>query len=169
MLDNFVVNFKSILPKTGNSANFKGNRDSLTDSSNDLSGSQTISSRRHRQTVNLLSQFRSYFRRLNDKNLAEVDTLMLPRVIAHPNNECTEWDPVELQAKEKFIEDLDNVLDKFSRAISVSADPHDYTSRRHSTAFNVYKLCSLFQSPHRHFSRRTHSNIKLHHNSNADR
>lgn len=41
---------------------------------------------------------------------------MLPRV----QRDCVKWDPVDLEPKEKFPEELDNVIDKFVRIIQIN-------------------------------------------------
>ncbi len=43
------------------------------------------------------------------------DSKMLPRVAYGDDNA---WGPVDLAPKEKFVEDMDNVIDKFIRVIS---------------------------------------------------
>lgn len=85
---------------------------------------------------NLLSVVRSYFNRFNRKNGSTNDAhvnSMLPRVYGREDGHCLNWDPIELKAKEKHIEDIDNVIDKFARVISVN----ETTSPRRNRLFNV--------------------------------
>lgn len=46
-------------------------------------------------------------------------TCMLPRVYAQESRDYDTWGPVDLAPNEQFVEDLDNVIDKFIRVISV--------------------------------------------------
>lgn len=48
------------------------------------------------------------------------DAIMLPRVYNYPPDLHGNWDPIELKVKEKCIEDIDNVIDKFVRVIRVN-------------------------------------------------
>lgn len=87
--------------------------------------------------TNLLGIFRSYFNRINQKSMSDGNTnLMLPRVYAPDDAHCFNWDPIELKAKEKYIEDIDNVIEKFARVISVN----ETTSPRRNRFFYVYIL-----------------------------
>lgn len=93
---------------------------------------------------NLMGIFRSYINRFNQKNVTDGSpNLMLPRVYAPDDAHCFDWDPIELKAKEKYIEDIDNVIDKFARVISVN----ETTSPRRNRFFYVHKffLCSALQ------------------------
>lgn len=70
---------------------------------------------------NLIGMFRSYFNRFNQTKLADGNaSLMMPRVYAPEDAHNFDWDPIELKAKEKYIEDIDNVIDKFARVVSVT-------------------------------------------------
>lgn len=91
---------------------------------------------------NLIGIFQSYFNRFNQKNVTDGNTnLMLPRVYAPNDGHCFDWDPIELKAKEKYIEDIDNVVDKFARVISVN----ETTSPRRNRFFYVNSF--FFYSP----------------------
>lgn len=48
------------------------------------------------------------------------EAIMLPRVYNYPPDLHGNWDPIELKVKEKCIEDIDNVIDKFVRVIRVN-------------------------------------------------
>lgn len=48
------------------------------------------------------------------------DAIMLPRVYNYPPDLHGIWDPIELKVKEKCLEDIDNVIDKFVRVIRVN-------------------------------------------------
>lgn len=86
--------------------------------------------------TNLIGIFRSYFNRFNQKNVTDGNTnCMLPRVYAPDDVHHFDWDPIELKAKEKYIEDIDNVVDKFARVISVN----ETASPRRNRFFYVYK------------------------------
>lgn len=85
--------------------------------------------------TNLIGIFRSYFNKFNQKNVTDGNTnCMLPRVYAPDDLHHFDWDPIELKAKEKYIEDIDNVVDKFARVISVN----ETTSPRRNRFFYVY-------------------------------
>lgn len=140
MLDNFIVNIRTILPITRANNNqddkFSGNyaNDSaiafLEQSSNRNSSENNTTT--NRTMLNVVS---SYFRQLYQKKTAsniDSDT-MLPRVYDYTDLPV-DWDPVELKSKEKFIEDIDNVIDKFVRVISVN----DTNSPRRTELFYVY-------------------------------
>lgn len=126
MLDNFIVNIKTILPIA------KPNNDRRNEISDKLENDEcaiafikqntkdSSDTKINRTTMNAV---RSYFSRFYRKKSVTIDadnSFMLPRVFNQTNDKYCEWDPVELKAKEKFIEDIDNVIDKFSRVISVN-------------------------------------------------
>lgn len=153
MLDNFIVNIRTILPisKANNSQDdkFNGNyanesaiaflehsskRDSHFTNDNDNANTNRT----------MLNVVRSYFSQLYQKKPAsDLDNdIMLPRVFDYTDLQF-DWDPVELRAKEKFIEDIDNVIDKFVRVISVN----DTNSPRRTELFYVkYEILLLFYS-----------------------
>lgn len=140
MLDNFIVNIRTILPITRANNNqddkFSGNyaNDSaiafLEQSSNRNSSENNITT--NRTMLNVVS---SYFRQLYQKKTASnIDNdIMLPMVYDYTDLPV-DWDPVELKSKEKFIEDIDNVIDKFVRVISVN----DTNSPSRTELFYVY-------------------------------
>lgn len=79
----------------------------------------------------MLHVVRSYFSQLyqskrrrpasSDSNVdSHNDAIMLPRVYNYPPDLLGNWDPIELKVKEKCIEDIDNVIDKFVRVIRVN-------------------------------------------------
>lgn len=135
MLDNFIVNIRTVLPKaTPNEIQ----NDKISDYANEsamafLEQSSDRSSAIYNKTSNrtMLNVVRSYFSQLSRKKPAcDVDNdIMLPRVY-----EYSDWDPVELKVNEKFIEDIDNVIDKFVRVISVN----ETSSPRRAELFYVY-------------------------------
>ena len=83
----------------------------------------------------MLNVVRSYFSQLYQKKPASNrdNDIMLPRVFDYADLQV-DWDPVELRAREKFVEDIDNVIDKFVRVISVN----DSNSPRRTELFYVY-------------------------------
>lgn len=84
----------------------------------------------------MLNVIRSYFSQLysQKKPASDVDNdIMLPRVYDYTDLHV-DWDPVDLNAKEKFIDDIDNVIDKFVRVISVN----ETNSPRRTELFYVY-------------------------------
>lgn len=125
MLDNFIVNIRTILPIA--KANNANDRKLATDYEYDESTVAFIersvaaaskfnsNESTERSTMNAM---RSYFNKLyRKKSPSDVDNnIMLPRVYNH----TTDWESIELKATEKFIEDIDNVIDKFARVISVN-------------------------------------------------
>lgn len=120
MLDNFIVNIRTILP-IAKARNDKFNGD-YTNESGIAFLEQSSNRDAHRDTTNrtMLNVVRTYFSQLYQRKPAsDVDNdVMLPRV--NYNDVQVDWDPVELKAREKFIEDIDNVVDKFVRVISVN-------------------------------------------------
>lgn len=142
MLDNFIVNIRTVLPKA--KANEIQN-DKISDYANEsamafLEQSSDRNTAIYNQTTTsrtMLNVVRSYFSQLSGKKPASnVDNdMMLPRVYDY-----SDWEPIELKVKEKFIEDIDNVIDKFARVISVN----DTNSPRRNELFYVYIHILLF-------------------------
>lgn len=142
MLDNFIVNIRTILPisKANNSRDDKHNGNYANDSAIAF---LEHSSNRNSQFTNdtntnrtMLNVIRSYFSQLysQKKPASDVDNdIMLPRVYDYTDLHV-DWDPVDLNAKEKFIDDIDNVIDKFVRVISVN----ETNSPRRTELFYVY-------------------------------
>ena len=96
----------------------------------------------------MLHIVRSYFSQFYHKQrpASDVDinneAIMLPRVYNYPNLQCN-WDPIELKMREKCIEDIDNVIEKFVRVISVT----EKNSTLRSTQYYVYKYThNVFQT-----------------------
>lgn len=152
MLDNFIVNIRTILPisKANNSPDddkFNGNYANesaiafLEHSSNRDSHFTNGNAADHDNNANrtMLNVVRSYFSQLYQKKLASNrdNDIMLPRVFDYADLQA-DWDPVELRAREKLIEDIDNVIDKFVRVISVN----DSNSPRRTELFYVYSTHS---------------------------
>lgn len=54
------------------------------------------------------------------------DTMMFPRVYSPDPAERRAWEPIALAPKEKFTDDLDNVVDKFIRVIRID-DQNNYS------------------------------------------
>lgn len=137
MFDNFIVNIRTIFPKAND------NRDSLdSDYSNECamafleqSANRTASIANENANRTMLNIVRSYFTQLYHKKAAsDVDNdIMLPRAYNYSDLHF-DWDPVELKAKEKFIEDIDNVIDKFVRVITIN----DTNSPRRTDCFYVH-------------------------------
>lgn len=143
MLDNFIVNIRTILPisKANNSQDDKFNGNYANESAiaflERSSNRNAHFSNDNNSNRTMLNVVRSYFSQLYQKKPAcELDRdIMLPRVYDYPDLQV-DWDPVELRAKEKFIEDIDNVIDKFVRVISVN----ETNSPRRTELFYVYIL-----------------------------
>jgi hypothetical protein len=51
-----------------------------------------------------------------------VETRMFPRVFSNPTPNTEPWSPVALAAKQRPIEELDNVVEKFIRVVAISDD-----------------------------------------------
>lgn len=125
MLDKLLVNIKTILPITNanNDRRYK-TRDQLANAESTLAFIERTTAdvngpRSDQTTMNYLRSYFSQFARR--KSATDIDnTFMLPRVFDEVASQTSDWDPVELKPKEKFIEDIDNVIDKFSRVISVN-------------------------------------------------
>lgn len=146
MLDNFIVNIRTILPRAKTKASVNDNRDDKFSENYTRESAIAFlehSSKRDEAIFNentnrtMLNAVRSYFTSLYQKNRASNvgDDIMLPRVYNHTDLH-DDWDPVELKAKEKFIEDIDNVIDKFVRVISVN----ETNSPRRTKLFYVYTI-----------------------------
>lgn len=134
MLDNFIVNIRTILP-ISKSRNDKFSGDYTNESA--IAFLEQSSNRDvHENNTNrtMLNVVRSYFSQLYQKKPASnVDNdIMLPRV--NFNELQVDWDPVDLKAREKFIEDIDNVVDKFVRVVTVN----ETNSPRRTALFYVY-------------------------------
>lgn len=140
MLDKLLVNIKTILPITNarNDHRYKSDDQSTNDESTIAfieRATAQANDRSDQTTMNYLRSYISQFARRKLDTDSIDNTSMLPRVTGKVND----WDPVELKAKEKFIEDIDNVIDKFSRVISVN----ETQSPRRNTHFYVYNLSFL--------------------------
>lgn len=130
MLDNLIVNIRTILPKAKNNETLNKNGDDK--SSDNYTHESAIaflehSSQRNESIYNettnrtMLNAVRSYFTSLYQKKSASDvgDDIMLPRVYNFTDLH-DDWDPIELKIHDKLIDDLDNVIDKFVRVISVN-------------------------------------------------
>lgn len=123
MLDNFIVNIRTVLPKATTNAM---QSDKIGDYGNEsaMAFLERSSNRNaaiyNRTTTNrtMLNVVRSYFSQLLEKRSGSDvdDDIMLPRVYDY-SSDCNS---IELKVKEKFIEDIDNVIDKFVRVITVN-------------------------------------------------
>lgn len=146
MFDNIIVNIRTILPiaKTnkrrddtlsGNYANESAIAFLEQSSNRDYSSDNTSDQR------TMLNAVRSYFSQLYQKKSvsSHLDNEMLPRVYNYTDLQV-DWDPIELKTREKFIEDFDNVIEKFVRVISVN----DNNLSQRTGLFYVYIL--LFYS-----------------------
>lgn len=147
MFDNLIVNIRTILPTAKknvvdvetNFGDCKNGESAIAFIERNVSSNQyTIQANNNQRTV--LNVVRSYFGHLyGKKQTSDIDSLMLPRVY---NYEAVDWDPIELKPKEKFIEDIDNVIDKFARVISVN----ETNSPRRTDLFYVqfFFVCFYF-------------------------
>lgn len=108
MFDNFLLNMKSFLP-----ANRSVRRQSVRDE-NTPDDECAVMFIEGSPSVQRLGFIRSYFNRLTlNGNACELDSFMLPRVYG-----ANDWDAIELKPQERYIDDLDNVVDKFIRVTS---------------------------------------------------
>lgn len=111
--NNFLLNLKSMLP-----ANYSMRRQNENDEN--VSDECTVMFIQKNQTkvdtsVQRLGFIRTYINKLMSKeNSCDSNSFMLPRVYG-----ANDWDAIELRPEEKYIDDLDNVLDKFTRVINV--------------------------------------------------
>lgn len=160
MLDNLIVNIRTILPisKANNSRDddkFNGNYANesaiafLEHSSNRDSHFTNGNDQDHNNSTNrtMLNVVRSYFSQLYQKKPASNrdNDIMLPRAFDYADLQV-DWDPVELKAREKFIEDIDNVIDKFVRVTSVN----DSNSPKRTELFYVYIITHSTHSHQAH-------------------
>lgn len=134
VFDNLVLNLKSIVL-----TNKCPNDCDLIDGYNKFS------------TRNLFTHFRTYFNGRyaavsgHDDNNDDGD-LMFPRVYSSATYDYGnhKWDPVELKAREKVVEELDNVVDKFIRVINV--DGHSSSAslwRSFHVGAKTKSICSV--------------------------
>lgn len=120
MIGNFVSNLKSRL--------------SLTNRIGDHSmveATDNIGNKSRNLFVKLLNSSYSLVNQSNyEDTYCNDNSFMLPRVYGHqksPDNNCNGlWSPVALAPKEKSRDELDNVVDKFIRCISVESDRENY-------------------------------------------
>lgn len=148
MLDNFIVNIRTILPRAKTKAN-KSRDDKLSNSPNESaiafleqsSNRDAAAILQENTNRTMLNIVRSYFNQFYHKrSTSDVDSdIMLPRVYTDLN---ADWDPIELKVKEKYIEDIDNVIDKFVRVISVN----ETNSPRRTELFYVLVFAFYFES-----------------------
>lgn len=155
MLDNIIVNIKTILPKAktnnvsdtriGPDYDYKYDESTVAFIERHKTDSEANN---HHSTMNAMkSYFGKLYRRKPDTEVDE--NIMLPRVLNHLNDPLNNWESIELKVKEKFIEDIDNVLDKFTRVISVNEtqsprrDQHSYV---HILTFIISNLNLLYLS-----------------------
>lgn len=144
MLDNLIVNIKTVLPiaKANTSTDRNINMDYAYDESTVAFIERNITSKLNsnenskRSTMDALrSYFTKFYRKPSIGTSVDLDNnRMLPRVYNHSNELLCDLEPIELKASEKFIEDIDNVIDKFARVISVS----DTNSPRRNANFYVH-------------------------------
>lgn len=115
MFDNFLFNLKSKLNIQQPPAYDHCNDDPYLDTGENRFATQNF-------FVNILNRNRNYMsikQNCDDKhNSTKLN--MLPRVVGENLNNKRMWDPVELAPKQKTVEHLDNVLDKFVRIIHIS-------------------------------------------------
>lgn len=138
MLDNLIVNIRSFMPTSKkNVTEEKFSHDYNVDESTIAFIARNATNVHAQQSVetgnqhNVLNVVRSYFNQLYGKQPAsDADSIMLPRVY---NYQAVDCDPIDLKAKEKFVDDIDNVIDKFARVISVN----ETNSPRRSEFFYV--------------------------------
>lgn len=118
VFDNFVLNLKSMIrnDKCG---------DIYGTNSGAIEGNSVLFKTRVTPVFggNLFSNVRTLFNgRYAAVNKNCDDDLMFPRVYSEAGDYGNAWDPIDFKTKEKVVEELDNVIDKFIRVISVSGD-----------------------------------------------
>lgn len=161
MLDNLIVNIKTILPSaskaTASAAPIShSNRCQHDDKFNSTASSNEsaiaflkyssncdddaiLNERTNRTMLHVVRSYFSQFyhnnkqRRPASEHTSDCDAIMLPRVYDCPDLQQFAWDPVEFKVKEKSIDDIDNVIDKFVRVIRVN----DTNSPMRSAQFYV--------------------------------
>lgn len=114
VFDNFVLNLKSMI-----------RNDKCGDIYNTDSGANSVLRAKGTPAFggNIFSNVRTLFNgRYAAVNKSCDDDLMFPRVYSEAGDYGSAWDPIDFKAKEKVVEELDNVIDKFIRVISVSGD-----------------------------------------------
>lgn len=127
MLDKLFVNIKTILPITNAHNDHQHGYKSSDQMGNDESTiafiERAAANTNSPSDQGAMNYLRSYFSKFARRKSTATDldnTFMLPRVYDQTTAKKLDWDPVELKATEKFIEDIDNVIDKFSRVVSVT-------------------------------------------------
>lgn len=149
MLDNFIVNIRTILPIT--KAKSSTDRKIRADYENDesmvafIERSVTNKINSNEATENsTMNTMRSYLNKLyrSGSTASDIDNdIMLPRVYNNNKSDAAnDWESIELKAKEKLIEDIDNVVDKFARVISVN----ETNSPRRDERFYVHWIYPFF-------------------------
>lgn len=136
--NNFLLNVRSILP--ANNASVRRRQSVNDENASDECAVMFIqrSQLRAASPVQRLGFIRSYINKLMSReNSGDADPFMLPRVYG-----ARDWDAIELRPEEKYIDDLDNVLDKFTRVISVCNN-----SEIPSNLFNVIRRAIRSDKP----------------------
>lgn len=127
MLENFFINLKAKINLTKRNSNCSGSEkeNNAPDTARQMLDNFLPNRRVRYASVNQNDEFRQ--------------TRMFPRVTYGDDNA---WGPVDLAPKEKFVEDMDNVIDKFIHVIS--SDNNDTGALR---TFNVISLGYNIRSP----------------------
>lgn len=152
MLDNFIVNIRTILPiaNANNKQDDKFSRSYANESAiafleqSSNRNYSNYSSGNNRTERTMLNAVRSYFSNLYRKESASNhdNDIMLPRSYKNNNTDLQiDWDPVGLKVREEFIEDIDNVVDKFVRVISFN---DTYSHRRTELFYVIYMKILCF-------------------------
>lgn len=120
MLENFFINLKSKINLNKRNSNCSGSEkeNNAPDTARQMLDNFLPNRRVRYASVNQNDEFRQ--------------TRMFPRVAYGDDNA---WGPIDLAPKEKFVEDMDNVIDKFIHVIS--SDNNDTGALR---TFNVISL-----------------------------
>lgn len=133
MLGNIVNNIKSRLTTRVVDESFQPHVHST-----DGSRSQNIFLKLMNSSYAIISQHQ-------DDAFCNENLFMLPRVYSHKSNTMSGlWSPVSLKAPEKSLDELDNIVEKFTRCINVK-------NCRLGSNVNMKCLdekCSIFSSLH---------------------
>lgn len=114
MFGNLVNNLRSRVSVTNKIADISAFGESHSESGG---RAQTLFNKLLSSSYSLISQSNLEDSYCND------NMYMLPRVLESPDGNCAPpWSPVALAPKEKHRDELDNVVDKFIRCVSVNGD-----------------------------------------------
>lgn len=145
MLDNLIINIRTILPSAKTTTavaaatashsnrcqdddkfhkNYGNNESAIAflKYSSNCNDDAILNETTNRTMLHVVRSYFSHFyqkRRPASDVDSNNDAIMLPRVYNYPDLQCN-WDPIELKVNEKCIEDIDNVIDKFVRVVRVN-------------------------------------------------